>query len=374
MVVPTFSGTMDAGDENLGQTARSYLRQIAAWRRMTRMAPEAQGLTLYQNLSGRAWVEAERLNVDELAEANGVDYLVSWVKDRYLDVEITQVGRCLSDFFRKLKRKPGQSVRDYLSDFDRCLARLNEVGCVLPDLAAAWVLVDRMGLEESAELNLLASVGNVYNLKMLQQASIVQDRTLRKPWETSTSTRPWNRKMQSAMMADPFDGEESGDFGEDPTGEDGENQVVPEAVASELYEAYVTHETARQKYRDTLKLRGTDPEGMREAMHQKLQAAKQRSFCSACKRRGHLAQRSSVPFESGQDRSFDAGLFHRRDSWLWIRTFLFGQECQGELSLPRCSCYMGFGSAHSCLLSSWDHRHGLQSECCRCAVGGDLPQ
>ena len=300
MVVPTFSGTMDAGDENLGQTARSYLRQIAAWRRMTRMAPEAQGLTLYQNLSGRAWVEAERLNVDELAEANGVDYLVSWVKDRYLDVEITQVGRCLSDFFRKLKRKPGQSVRDYLSDFDRCLARLNEVGCVLPDLAAAWVLVDRMGLEESAELNLLASVGNVYNLKMLQQASIVQDRTLRKPWETSISTRPWNKKMQSAMMADPFDGEETGDFGEDPTGEDGENQVVPEAVASELYEAYVTHETARQKYRDTLKLRGTDPEGMREAMHQKLQAAKQRSFCSACKRRGHWHKDPQCPLNQGK--------------------------------------------------------------------------
>ena len=82
------------------------------------MAPEAQGLTLYQNLSGKAWVEAERLSVDRLAETAGVDYLIAWVKDRYLDVEITQVGRCLSDFFRKLRRKPGQSVRDYLSDFD----------------------------------------------------------------------------------------------------------------------------------------------------------------------------------------------------------------------------------------------------------------
>ncbi|CAE7480578.1 GIP [Symbiodinium sp. CCMP2592] len=274
MVVPSFSGTADAGDENLGQTARSYLRQIAAWRRMTRLAPEAQGLT----------------------------YLISWVKDRYLDVEITQVGRCLSDFFRKLRRKPGQSVRDYLSDFDRSLARLNEVGCILPDLAAAWVLVDRMGLEESAELNLLASVGNVYNLKLLQQASIVQDRTLRKPWENSSHGRPWNKKVQSAMMAGSYDEEEADDFGEEATGEEADNGV-PEAVASELYEAYVTHETARQKYRDTLKLRGSDPDGMREAMHQKLQAAKQRSFCSACKRRGHWHKDPQCPLNQGKTAS-----------------------------------------------------------------------
>ncbi|CAE7293046.1 RE1 [Symbiodinium sp. CCMP2592] len=303
MVVPSFSGTTDTGDENLGQTARSYLRQIAAWRRMTRLAPEAQGLTLYQNLSGRAWVEAERLNVDKLAEASGVDYLVSWVKDRYLDVEITQVGRCLSDFFRKLRRKPGQSVRDYLSDFDRSLARLNEVGCVLPDLAAAWVLVDRMGLEESAELNLPASVGNVYNLKLLQQASIVQDRTLRKPWESSSNTRPWNKKVQSAMMAGSYGEEDVDDFGEEMSTEDADSQGVPEAVASELYEAYVTHETARQKYRDTLKLRGTDPDGMREAMHQRLQAAKQRSFCSACKRKGHWHKDPQCPLNQGKTAS-----------------------------------------------------------------------
>ncbi|CAE7227793.1 RE1 [Symbiodinium sp. CCMP2456] len=308
---PTFAHldtarTMDAGDENLGQTARSYLRQIAAWRRMTRMAPETQGLTLYQHLTGKAWVEAERLSVDRLAETSGVDYLVSWVKDRYLDVEITQVGRCLSDFFRKLRRKPGQSVRDYLSDFDRCLARLNEVGCVLPDLAAAWVLVDRMALEEGAELNLLASVGNVYNLKLLKQASIVQDRSLRKPWETTATNRPWNKRQQSAMMADATgENDDHEDFQDVAIDEDCE--AVPESVAAELYEAYVTHETARQKYRDTLKMRGTDPDGMREAMHQKLQAAKQRSFCSACKRRGHWHRDPQCPLNQGKGGNGSGG-------------------------------------------------------------------
>eukprot|EP00439_Symbiodinium_sp_Y106_P062027 s1351_g9.t1 len=322
----------------------------------TALPPDLGGArprSLPEGARGPSEKMAERLSVDRLAETAGVDYLIAWVKDRYLDVEITQVGRCLSDFFRKLRRKPGQSVRDYLSDFDRCLARLNEVGCVLPDLlsdffrklrrkpgqsvrdylsdfdrclarlnevgcvlpdlASAWVLVDRMGLEESAELNLLASVGNVYNLKALQQASIVQDRSLRKPWEAPGGAKPWNtrrqqtammagildeensddcrgnpngedddteavpesiaaRRQQTAMMAGILDEENSDDCRGNPNGEDDDTEAVPESIAAELYEAYVTHETARQKYRDSLKLRGSDPEGMREAMHQKLQA------------------------------------------------------------------------------------------------------
>ena len=176
MVVPTFSGTTPGNGDDLGTSARSYLRQVAAWRRMTRMSEDQQALTLYQNLTDRAWIDAERLDMDRLATKQGVDYLIEWVKDRYLDVQVTQIGRSLSGFFRGLHRKAHQTVRDYLAEFDRAHARLTEVGCVLPDVAAAWVFVDRMGLEEQAELNLLASVGNQYSLKALQQAAIVHDR------------------------------------------------------------------------------------------------------------------------------------------------------------------------------------------------------
>ena len=124
------------------------------------MSKEQQGLTLYQHLTDRAWIDAERLDMDRLASADGVEYLISWIKDRYLDVQVTQVGRSLSDFFRRLRKKPTQPMREYMADFDRAYAGLSEVGCQLPDVAAAWVFVARMGLEESAELNLLASVGN----------------------------------------------------------------------------------------------------------------------------------------------------------------------------------------------------------------------
>ncbi|CAE7833210.1 GIP [Symbiodinium necroappetens] len=110
---------------------------------MTRLPVQQQALVLYQNLTGRAWVEAERLS------------------------------------------------------FDRAHARLVECGCHLPDLASAWVFVDRMELEKASELNLLAS-----------------------------------------------DGEFSENEG-DPFGDEGE--AMSEEMATELYETYMTHEAAKNK-------------------------------------------------------------------------------------------------------------------------------
>ena len=313
MVVPTFSGNVEAGGDDLGASARSYLRQVAAWRKMTRLSADQHGLVLYQNLSGKAWIDAERLDVDLLGMDTGAEYFINWIKERYLDVQITQIGRGLSDFFRRLRRRDGQTIREYLSDFDRALARLTECGCVLPDMASAWVFVDRMSLEESAELNLLASVGNEYNLKRLQQAAIVQDRSLRKPWESSTrstsrdSAAPgrgprrewWNKKTNTAHLTGHGDNEDD-DYPEaDPVAENATEDVVPEAVAEEWYETFMTHETAKQKYRDSLRQRGTSTEALREIANDRLAQAKAKSFCAGCKRRGHWHKDSCCPLNQG---------------------------------------------------------------------------
>ena len=295
MIVPSFSG-LDTGSDDLGTSARSYLRQVAAWRRMTRMSKDQQGLTLYQHLTDRAWVDSERLDVNRLGSDDGVDYLISWIQDRYLDVQVTQVGRSLSEFFRKLRRKQNQSVRDYMADFDRAFSRLSEAGCQLPDVAAAWVFVDRMGLEEQAELNLLASVGNKYSLKDLQQAAIVHDRGMRKPWESGGKNPKKERpvkKPYGANVADFEEGSYAGDFAGDD--DDGGESPIPEEVANDLYQAFLTHETAKQRYRETAKLRGSDAESLKRLAAEKLQAAKARSFCSGCKRRGHWHLDSVCP-------------------------------------------------------------------------------
>ncbi|CAE7213744.1 GIP [Symbiodinium sp. CCMP2592] len=289
MIVPSFSGTTGDSGDDIGTSARSYLRQVSAWRRMTRMSEDQQGLTLYQHLTDRAWIDAERLDVDRLASRDGVDYLLAWVKDRYLDV---------------------QTVRDYMAEFDRALARLTEVGCHLPDVAAAWVFVDRMGLEEQAELNLLASVGNQYSLKALQQAAIVHDRGLRKPWENQSRhpRKDWNasKKPHSANMAGHED-YELYDVEEEHEESHEDDMPVPEEVAQELYQAFMTHASAKQKYRESAKLRGSDPDSLRQLASEKLKAAKAKSFCSGCKRRGHWHKDAVCPLNRGANQAAPPG-------------------------------------------------------------------
>ena len=199
-------------------------------------------------------------------------------------------------FLQSPQKEASQSVREYLSEFDRAHARLNEVGCSLPDVAAAWVFVDRMGLDEQAELNLLASVGNVYDLQQLQKAAIVHDRSLRKPWEgpkpEHSPRREWvPRRNQTAHITEHDPEDEA--FFDQGAGES--DDVVPEEVAAEYYESFMTHESAKQRYKETLKLRGSDPDSLRRLSEERLQAAKARSYCAGCRRRGHWHKDACCP-------------------------------------------------------------------------------
>ncbi|CAE7324091.1 hypothetical protein AK812_SmicGene40206 [Symbiodinium microadriaticum] len=301
--VPVFNG---GDEEDVGTSARSYLRQVEAWRRLTYLPPNQQGLVLYRHLAGKAWVAAEELNVDALSRDDGVHYLMSWLRNRYLDLEVTRIGKALSEMFRRLRRKHGQSIRDYNAEYDRLHARLKEVGCMLPEECAAWLYVDRLQLEEGAELNLLASVGNVYSLNKLQKAAIIQDRGLRKPWESGNGKG--GRKPFTAHVTDSGDHDEDGDFAEEPY--DGD-EAMPEEVAV----AYMTYQSAKNKYKEYAKARGYKGENhdsggngqkgndaapsAAKTRDEKLRQIKARSFCSGCGRKGHWHKDEECPNNAG---------------------------------------------------------------------------
>ena len=82
--VPKFTGEC-SGDGDVGTSARSYLRQIAAWERMTKLDVDQRALVLYQHLEGSAWVNAESLSMDTLGSPGGVAYFKQWVTQHYLD-------------------------------------------------------------------------------------------------------------------------------------------------------------------------------------------------------------------------------------------------------------------------------------------------
>ena len=141
----------------MGGSARSYLRQVAAWRQMTLLPLNRQGLVLYQALGGKAWIAAEEFSVQ--AAWRGRRHRVPDLLGNgpLLDLEVARIGKAFSDYFRKMRRRPGQTIREYNSEYGRLFGRLHEVGCNLPQEAAAWRYLDRLQLDEGQELNILAS-------------------------------------------------------------------------------------------------------------------------------------------------------------------------------------------------------------------------
>ena len=294
LAVPVFSGE---DTDDIGSSARSYLRQIEAWRRMTYLPPSQQGLVLYQSLTGKAWIAAEELSVPRLAAEGGVSYFVSWVNSRFLDLEVARIGKAFSDFFRRLRRRPGQSIREYNSEYDRLHARLREVGCSLPQECAAWLYIDRLQLEEPQELNLLASVGNEYNLSKLQRAAVLHDRSHRKPWETGRTRKPHTTHVTDAAEDDVYEDHNHYDEA-DIDLEDG----VPEEVAV----AFATYQSAKERYKEQTKARGfhggrgpsiaKDGNNKGELTRdEKVKLMKSRSFCSSCGKKGHWHRDPECP-------------------------------------------------------------------------------
>ena len=298
LTVPTFSAE---DTDDLGNSARSYLRQIEVWRRITRLPTSQLGLVLYQHLQGKAWIAAEELSVSRLSTPEGLGYFTSWISARFLDLEVARIGKAFSDFFRKLRRKPSQTVREYNTEYDRLHGRLSEVGCVLPEECAAWLYLDRLQLEEAQELNLLASVGNRYSLHHLQHAAVLHDRGQRKPWE---SGNPKGRRPNFAHLTNHETDED----------EDYENNDLE--IPQEVAEALMTYQSAKEKYRSQQRargstevdknakgedhsggdLRGGSGGGDREA---KVRAMKARSFCGGCGRRGHWHKDDECPLNKG---------------------------------------------------------------------------
>ena len=164
--------------------------------------------------------------MQRLGEDDGIEYLISWVTARFLDLEVARIGKAFSDYFRKMRRRPGQTIREYNSEYDRLFGRLREVGCNLPQEAA-----------EGQELNILAAVGNRYDLLGLQQAAVLHDR----------GQRP--KRTNYAHVTDH-------NCDDDTDGENDLDEGIPEKVA----EAWVTYQSAKEKYSSQKATRGYQAE------------------------------------------------------------------------------------------------------------------
>ena len=312
MALPTFSA--DQTGDALGSSARSYLRQVDAWCKVTRAPPSQRALLLYQNLTGRAWVEAEELSMDALANEDGVEVFRRWVQERYQEVEVSKIAETLTHFFKKLRREAGQSIREFNSAFDRAHTRLLEIDCRLPEVAKAWAYLSSLGLSNSEELALLASVGNAYDTSKLQRAAVLHEKAIRTPWharkgnfQDGKGSRPKGAFLTEIGEEEVLEAQSQADS----------ETLLEEEEAAQLHEAFVAAESAKSRYRDLAKARGVDlgvlgrgdarenpkKENSEISFEQRLQAAKAKSFCAGCRRRGHWHKDAECPLNQGRSQT-----------------------------------------------------------------------
>ena len=292
IAVPEFTGEEDKE----GVLTRGYLRKVSAWQRMTRLRPTKQALALYNNLSGRAWRDAEELDLARLDADDGVEVFTTWVSEKYLDREVVKVGRCMSEFFKMLRKNYNQDIREFNQEYDRQLSRLKEVGCSLPDVCQAWWYLDKLRLDNSAELNLLSSTGNQYSLAKLQEAAIIQDRMNRRLWEAKRGDKDRRGHQQQALVAEHDELYET----EPEDASEAEDEIMSEGDP-EADEALVAFQNAKSKYQAFVRARGTVSSGGNGlSKEERIKQAKARSYCSVCKRRGHWHRDPECPANKGK--------------------------------------------------------------------------
>ncbi|CAE7713298.1 unnamed protein product [Symbiodinium sp. KB8] len=267
-------------------------------------AKDPAGALLYQALSGRAWIEAEELQVSELATEDGVEKYKAWIMERYQEIEVGKIAEALNGFFKRLRRSQGQSIREFNASFDRAYARLIEVDCRLPETAKAWAYLNALALNHTEELTVLGSVANEYVTAKLQRAAVLHEKSLKCPWDKDRP-RPWDKdggglrtfgKANSAMNTDHADEEP-------PWAGSSEDLDVAEDEEARVFEAYMT---AKHQYRDILRSRGLDQEGIKRATEDRIALAKSKSFCSVCKQKGHWHRDAECPARKGAPGNADS--------------------------------------------------------------------
>ena len=176
------------------------------------------------------------------------------------------------EFFKK---GCNQEIRDFNQAHGRQVSHLKEIGCNLPDLCLAWPYVDKLRLDNVAELNLLSSTGNKHEISKFQDAAVIQDRMNRRLWGPRRSNDKDKKGSHFAHVA-----------GNTVAMEDAEGEISEENDGTRR----------RRRPMSPTRLQQHEQRGSTNNMSKedRIKQAKARSYCSACKRRGHATGSQSA--------------------------------------------------------------------------------
>ena len=140
--IPAFNGTLSE--------YREYRRRIKLYMgKMKLLKREAEGiLNMLSALSGTAWKLMESYDLSDAEKPDALDRILKVMDKAFGHDSRVQLPQDFDKFFTHLHRRPGQTLLQYVTDYDECSRKLEDHKISLPGLVQGWHLMRRAGLSK----------------------------------------------------------------------------------------------------------------------------------------------------------------------------------------------------------------------------------
>lgn len=138
--IPVFSGAL--GDY------KEYRRRIRLYMsKMKLLKREAEGaLNMLGSLNGTAWKLLENFDLAEAEKPDAIEKILKILDKAFEYDNRVQLPQDFDRYFTMLQRKPGQTLLQYVTDYDECYRRLEDHKISLPGPVQGWHLLRKAGL------------------------------------------------------------------------------------------------------------------------------------------------------------------------------------------------------------------------------------
>ena len=275
---------------------RECQRRVKLFELSTGIDPTFRAQKLMEKLTGNAWLATESIPLESLKHPHGVSRLLDHLWKELEPLEFLRTFQTLADFYKSFRRTPGQQYVSYDMDFRRHAQRLEEIGGGISGVTKAYWFLEKAGLSQELRKQVVAAAGGQYDYAKLRAAVMATVPQVNKEEDGhsshhgggSSGNRQW-RKHTAKVHATAMEDQETR---EPSTGDDDEDQMVPELLEEELQ---VLLTQAAKKRAQVEKARGfnassggkgTGRNETPEARAKRIAELKQRMPCSACKANG----------------------------------------------------------------------------------------
>jgi hypothetical protein len=185
------------GDQDDYETWKNELKM---WQLVTDLDVKKQALAVTLLLKGQAKAIALEIDSSELHDANGMTTLLKTL-DKAFQKDETDIAYSVYTNFESLQRLEGQSMSEYIVEFERLYNLCRKHNMELPDAVLSFKILDKAGLpQKDKQLELIAANDlNFQNMKSALKQIFGECRLI----DSATSDYGVTVKQESAMYTNP---------------------------------------------------------------------------------------------------------------------------------------------------------------------------